>query len=30
MINPMDLSGQKILVPGASSGIGAETAVLLD
>jgi NAD(P)-dependent dehydrogenase (short-subunit alcohol dehydrogenase family) len=29
MVNPMDLSEKKILVTGASSGIGAETSVLL-
>lgn len=29
MINPMDLSGKRILVTGASSGIGRETSVLL-
>ena len=29
MINPMNLSGKRILVTGASSGIGKETAVLL-
>jgi NAD(P)-dependent dehydrogenase (short-subunit alcohol dehydrogenase family) len=29
MINPMDLTGRKILVTGASSGIGRATAVLL-
>ena len=28
MINPMDLSGKKILITGASSGIGRETAIL--
>lgn len=29
MINPMDLSGKKIIVTGASSGIGRETAIQL-
>ena len=29
MLNPMDLSGRSILVTGASSGIGRETAILL-
>ena len=29
MINPMDLQGRRILVTGASSGIGRETAILL-
>ncbi len=29
MINPLDLSGRKILVTGASSGIGRETSILL-
>lgn len=29
MVNPMDLTNKKILVTGASSGIGAETSVLL-
>ena len=29
MINPMDLTGKRILVTGASSGIGAQTSVLL-
>ena len=29
MLNPLDLSGRNILVTGASSGIGRETAVLL-
>lgn len=29
MVNPMELSGRRILVTGASSGIGRETAVLL-
>lgn len=29
IINPMDMSGQRILVTGASSGIGRDTAVLL-
>lgn len=29
MINPMDLSGKKILVTGATGGMGLETAVLL-
>jgi NAD(P)-dependent dehydrogenase (short-subunit alcohol dehydrogenase family) len=29
MVNPMDLSGRLILVTGASSGIGRDTAVLL-
>ena len=29
MLNPMDLSGRAILVTGASSGIGRETAILL-
>jgi len=29
MVNPMDLSGRRVLVTGASSGIGRDTAVLL-
>jgi len=29
MLNPLDLSGKKVLVTGASSGIGRDTAVLL-
>ena len=30
MINPMDLTGKRILVTGASSGIGAQTSVVLN
>ena len=29
MINPMELTGRRIMVTGASSGIGRETAILL-
>ena len=29
MINPMELTGKRIMVTGASSGIGRETAILL-
>ena len=29
MINPMELTGKRILVTGASSGIGRETAILI-
>ena len=29
MLNPMDMSGRRILVTGASSGIGRETAIFL-